>query len=86
MSSTNTASAELREILADYCNPYRNISDIEIVENPLTQVLEDLRYELLSSITDSDGDTVLALAAFVGHTELCITLISSLPPAADSCR
>ena len=81
MSPTNTASDELREILADYCNPYRNISDIEIVENLLTQVSEDLRYELLSSITDSDGITVLSRAALRGHAELCVTLLSSLPPA-----
>ena len=46
MSSTNTASDELSQILTEYCHPGGNISDIEIVENPLTQVSEDLRYEL----------------------------------------
>ena len=78
MSSTN----ELREILTEYCNHYRDISDIEIVENLLTKVSEDLRYELLSSITHSvRGDTVLSNAALIGHTELCVTLLSALPPA-----
>ena len=81
MSSTNTASDELREILADYCKPYKGISDIEIVKNLLTQVSEDLRYELLSSITEINGKTVLTEAAWRGHTELCVTLLSSLPSA-----
>ena len=81
MSPTNTASDELRKILTEYCNHYRDISDIEIVENPLTKVSEDLRYELLSSVRDRDGDTVLTAAAYRGHTELCVTLLSSLPPA-----
>ena len=81
MSSTNTASDELSQILTEYRNHYRNISDIKVVENPLTQVSEDQRYELLSSITDSDGNTVLTVAAYRGHTELCVTLLSSLPPA-----
>ena len=57
------------------------ISDIKIVENLITKVSEDLRYELLSSITDSVGYTVLKNAASRGHTELCVTLLSSLPPA-----
>ena len=81
MSYTNTASSELRQILTKYCNHYRNIPDIESIRNLLTKVSEDLRYELFSSITDSDGDTVLAEAAWRGHTELCITLLSSLPSA-----
>ena len=81
MSSTNTAADELREILAEYCNHHKNISDIESFKNLITQVSEELRYELLSSITDSDGDTALTIAAFRGHTELCVTLLSSLPPA-----
>ena len=42
---------------------------------------EDLRYELLSSITDSVGDTVVTVAAYRGPTELCVTLLSSLPSA-----
>ena len=82
MSSTNTASDELRDILTEYCHhPGGNISDKEIVENSLTQVSEALRYALLSSITNNNGDTVLTLAAYRGHTELCVTLLSSLPPA-----
>mgnify|MGYP001791607788 CR=1 FL=1 len=83
MSFTNTASDELRDILTKYCNHYRNIPDIERnIWNLLTKVSEDLRYELLSSITDRDiGYTVLTLAAGRGHTELCVTLLSSLPPA-----
>ena len=81
MSSTNTASDELSWILTEYCHPGGNIPDIKTVENPLTQVSEALRYELLSSITDSYGHTVLTLAAYAGHTELCVTLLSSLPPA-----
>ena len=81
MSSTNTASDELRDILTNYCSHYSKIPDIESIKNPLTQVSEALRYELLSSITDSDGDTVLTVAAKKGHTELCVTLLSSLPQA-----
>ena len=53
----------------------------ESIRNQLTKVSEDLRYELLASITDNDGDTVLTRAAYRGHTELCVTLLSSLPPA-----
>ena len=79
MSSTSTAADELRQILTEYCNRYMNISDS--VENLLSQVSEDLRYELLSSITYSNGNTVLEQAAGRGHTELCVTLLSSLPPA-----
>ena len=81
MSSTNTASDELSQILTEYCHRYMHISDIEIVENPLTQVSEALRYKLLSSITNSVGHTVLTLASYRGHTEMCVTLLSSLPPA-----
>ena len=81
MSSASTAEDELGHILTEYCNLNRNISDIEIVDNLLTKVSEDLRYELLSSIRDSDGDTVLARAAWRGHTELCVTLLLCLPPA-----
>ena len=79
MSSTSTAADELRQILTEYCNRYMNISDS--VENLLSQVSEDLRYELLSSITYSNGNTVLEQAAGRGHTELCVTLLLSLPPA-----
>mgnify|MGYP001796856465 CR=1 FL=1 len=81
MSSSNTASDELRERVTDYCNHFRNIPDIESVKNLLTKVSEDQRYELLSSITDSAGDEVLTVAAWRGHTELCVTLLSSIPPA-----
>ena len=81
MSSTNTALDDLRDILTNYCNHNINIPDIQIVENPLTQVSEDQRYEMLVSITDSCGNTVLTNAAYRGHTELCVTLLSSLPPA-----
>ena len=79
MSSTNTTSGELSQILTEYCNRYMNISDS--VKNPLTKVSEALRYELLSSITDSNGNTVLTIAAERGHTELCVTLLSYLSPA-----
>ena len=81
MSSTNAAPDELKQILTKYCDDKWGFHNIESVENPLTQVSEDLRYELLSSITGINGDTVLALAAYRGHTELCVTLLSSLPPA-----
>ena len=81
MSSTNTASDKLSRILTEYCHAGGNISAIEIVENLLSQVSEALRYELLSSVTNSFGDTVLRVAAYRGHTELYVTLLSSLPPA-----
>ena len=81
MSSTNTAADKLRESLAQYCSRYMKISDIESVRNLLHKVSEELRYELLSSITDRYGNTVLTEAARRGHTELCVTLLSSLPPA-----
>ena len=81
MSSTNTASDELSQILTEYCQFAGNISVTESVENLLTQVSEDLRYELLSAKTDDSRDTVLAEAAWRGHTELCVTLLSSLPSA-----
>ena len=69
---------ELREILTEYCNHKRNISDAESVKSLLTKVSEDLRYELLSSITNSGGYTVLTVAADRAHTELRFTLLSSL--------
>ena len=81
MSSTNTASDELRDILTTYCNHYRNNLDIKSVRSLLPKVSEDLRYELLASIRDSVGDTVLTRAACIADTKLCVTLLSSLPPA-----
>ena len=82
MSSTNTASDELKESLTEYCNHKRNILGIEIVKNLITKVSGDQMYELLSSITDSvRGYPVLTRAALRGHTELCVTLLSSLPSA-----
>ena len=81
MSSTNTASDELRDILTEYCNENRNIPDIESVRTLVTKVSVALRYKLLVSITHSNGDTVLRGAAYRGHTEVCVTLLSSLPPA-----
>ena len=81
MSSTNTASDELRESLTEYCNHKRNIYDIESVKSLLTKVSEDQRYELLSAVTDYYRNTVLKLAAGRRHTELCVTLLSSLPSA-----
>ena len=81
MSSTYTAADELRDILTRYCRLRGTISDTESAKNPLSKVSEALRYELLSSITNSNGDTVLTQAAYRGHTELCVTLLSSLPPA-----
>ena len=81
MSSDNTATDELRQILTEYCNHDMNISDIKSVKSLLTQVSEDLRYELLVSITGLVGDTALTEAAYRGHTELCVTLLSSLPSA-----
>ena len=79
MSSTNKASDELSQILTKYCNRYMSISDS--VKNLLTKVSGALRYKLLSSIKDSNGETVLTRAAFMGQTELCVTLLSSLPSA-----
>ena len=55
---------------------------MENVKNLLRKVSDDQRYELLSSIRHSvSGDTVLTRAATRGHTELCVTLLSSLPSA-----
>ena len=79
MSSTNTAEDELRERLTKFCKG--SFPDTENVKNLLTKVSESLRCELLSSITDSVSHTVLTRAAYRGHTELCVTLLSSLPPA-----
>ena len=83
MSSTHAAAKEhLRQILTDYCrNGNAECPDIERLKNLFSKVSDDQRYELLSSITDSYGYTVLTLAAYRGHTELCVTLLSSLPPA-----
>ena len=84
MSSTNTASGELRQSITEYCYHDRNIPDINSIRNQLTEVSEDLRYELLSSIRDSvSGDTVLTVAAGRGHTELCVTLLSYLHQLID---
>ena len=81
MSSTNTASDELRQILAEIFSDDDNFPGIESVRNLLTKVSEALRYELLSAITDDYRTTVLTEAARRGHAELCVTLLSSLPSA-----
>ena len=82
MSSTNTASDELRHSLTKYYYHFDGkIPAIESVKNLLTKVLEDLRYDLLASITHIDGGTMLTAAARRGDTEMCVTLLLSLPPA-----
>ena len=82
MSSTNTASDELRKILTECCNLKWYFPDVtKSIKSLLTDVSEDLSYNLISSITDSDGYTVLTLAASRGYTEMCVTLLSSLPQA-----
>ena len=60
MSSNYKSSGELSQILTEYCNG--SFPDIENVKN-----------ELLSSITDSRGDTVLncSLEIFYLHTKDC---------------
>ena len=78
MSSTQT-TAELSKILNDYYNSMGHIyPDIERLKNLLSQVSYAQRCELLSSIR---GDEVLIEAARLGKTELCVTLLSSLPQA-----
>ena len=83
MSSTHAAAKELlRQILTDYCrNGNAECPDIERLKNLFSKVSDDQRYELLSLITDDYRNTALALAAYRGHTELCLTLLSSLPSA-----
>ena len=68
MSSNQTAVDKLSQILTDYCNSFGTKSpDNEKLKNLLSKVSDDQRYELLSSITDTDryGDTVLTSAAFM---------------------
>ena len=78
MSSNQTAE-ELSKILNDYYNSMGHIyPDIERLKNLLSQVSDAQRCELLSSIR---GDEVLIEAAQLGKTELCVTLLSSLPQA-----
>ena len=77
MSSNQTAVDKLSQILTDYCNSFGTKSpDNEKLKNLLSKVSDDQGYELLSSITDTDryGDTVLTSAAFMGQTELCVTV------------
>ena len=83
MSSTHAAARDLRQILTDYCISYdtTRFPDIERLKNLLCKVSDDQRYELLSAITDDYRNTALIVAAGRGHTELCVTLLSSLPPA-----
>ena len=83
MSSTQTAANELRQILRHYGrNSYgTECPDIEIVRSFLSGVSDNERFGLFSSIRDSDNLTVLTKAAVRGHTELCVTLFSSLPPS-----
>ena len=81
MSFTYAAADEIRESLTEYCIHNKKIRDIKTVKNLLTKVSEDLRYELLSSVKNSNGNTALTEAALRGHTELCVTLLSSLPQA-----
>ena len=78
MSSNQTAE-ELSKILNDYYNSMGHIyPDIERLKNLFSEVSDAQRCELLSSIR---GDTVLTKAAELGKTELCVTLLSSLPQA-----
>ena len=85
MSLTQTAADKLTQILTGY--HYSNYStthrcpDIERLKYLLSKVSGDQRYELLLSISDRVGDTVLRVAAGRGHRELCVTLLSSLPSA-----
>ena len=82
MSATLSAADELRQILTDYCNSLgTKCPDITGLKSLLSKVSDDQRYELLSVITDDYRNTVLTVAARRGHTELCVTLLSSLPPA-----
>ena len=82
LTSTQTAAGELRQILTDYCNSLRTkCAVIEKLRNLLSKVADDQRCDLLASIRYSNGHTVLTRAAFIGHTELCVTLLSSLPQA-----
>ena len=82
MSSTQTAADELRQILTDYCNSLRTkCAVIERLRNLLSKVADDQRCDLLASLRYSNGHTVLTRAAFIGHTQLCVTLLSFLPPA-----
>ena len=82
MSSTQTTADEVKQFLSVYgkSDDPRD-PDIERLKNLIRKVSVDERYELLSSITDGDGDTLLTTAARKGHTELCVTLLSSLPSA-----
>ena len=81
MSSTQTA-AELRRILTHYCHSYlTKCPDIERLKNLLSKVSNDQKNKLLTSTRDSNGDTVLTRAAYNGQLELCVTVLSSLPPA-----
>ena len=83
MSSTKIAAAELRQILTDYCRSSYGAKcpDIDELRSFLSGVSENERFGLFSSIGDSNNLTVLTKAAVRGHTELCATLLSSLPPA-----
>ena len=81
MTSTQTSLYELTQILTPYCNSNNSeFPDLESLENLLSIVSDDQIYGLLSSKRHIYGDTVLKVAAYRGHTELCVTLLLSLPP------
>ena len=82
MSSIHRAAHELTQIVKDYCYSYgAKCPDIERLRSVLSGVSDNERYELVSSIRDSFGYTVLTRAGERGHTELCVTLLLSIPLA-----
>ena len=82
MSTANTATYELRQILTDYLYDSAEVClNIERVKNLLSDLSDEQKYDLISSIKRGDGVTVLKEAARGGHTVLCYTLLSSLPQA-----
>ena len=83
MTSTQSAD-ELRHILTVYCLSLgTKCPDIEKLKTLLSKVSDGQIYDFLSSIKGDveDMPTVLTLAARMGHTGLCVTLLSSSPPA-----
>ena len=68
MTSTQTAALELTQILTDYCTSFGTIYvDKEKLMNLLSKVSIDQRCDLLASMRDRHGVTVLKKAAYRGQ-------------------
>ena len=78
MSTANTATYELRQILTDYLYDSAGVHlNLERVKNLLSDLSDEQKYDLISSIKRGDGFTVLKEQQGE-DIQSCVTLCSHL--------